>query len=206
MQDVAVAALAPHRRVRGVIKLEGRSLAGTLGVECAVLCVCLPRRIRGRFAPRGPRDIGPRKVAWCIGCVAMRMDTLITGYRASRRGSFRQGKLGGFGAWAGWRAGVGRGGVEDNCGLLVVNYGHFPPHRPRPGSSSALRAGRRSDGQPMNDVGGRASLNGAVRMGKRRSPRTRFGAAWRDGSALCPGRSSLFSFGRSKSEAPRGGI
>lgn len=64
MQDVAVAALAPHRRVRGVIKLEGRSLAGTLGVECAVLCVCLPRRGRGRFAPRGSRNIGPRKVAW----------------------------------------------------------------------------------------------------------------------------------------------
>ena len=109
----------------------------------------------------------------------------------------------------GWRAGVALvvvRGVDDNLRLLVVNYGHFPPHRPRPGSSSALRAGRRSDGQPMNDVGGRASLNGGGRMGKRRSPRTRFGAAWRDGSALCPGRSSLFSFGRSKSEAPRGGI
>ena len=69
----------------------------------------------------------------------MRMDTLITGYRASRRGSFCQGNLGGFGGWVGWRAGVALvvvRGVDDNLRLLVVDYGHFPPHCPRPGSSA----------------------------------------------------------------------
>ena len=56
----------------------------------------------------------------------MRMDTLITGYRASRRGSFRQGKLGGFSAWTGWRAGVGRGGVDDITVYWWLIMGIFP--------------------------------------------------------------------------------
>ena len=56
----------------------------------------------------------------------MRMDTLITGYRASRRGSFRQGKLGGFGAWAGVGLVGGRGGVDDDTVYWWLIMGIFP--------------------------------------------------------------------------------